>query len=198
MSTFLRPFGPAVQGPVGAAFARGALAAALLAAWVACVAWPSPAAAQQRDDAASSASADSPGASNQKSDEDDLPAATRRARADERRLFGGPRSTLDPYQSSDPSPKAQEDALMDEQRMTIISPSEFYSLNKAGMGGTDGGGASAAKQRPGTMPAAGTQANGPDGSPKRYVYGAGASSPVYRDPYEAQRTAAGQPYRSPW
>lgn len=188
MSTFLRP---------STLVTRGALAAALL------VAWPSPGHTQQQDDsAASAASATNPGASSQQKDGDgDLPAATRRARADERRLLGGPRSTLDPYETGDPSPKSQEDALMDEQRMTIVSPSAFYSSGSPamdGQGSAAGAGGGNAKRSFGRT----SSSSSPDGTPaapKRYEYSSGGTSvPVYRNPYEMQNTAAGQAYRSPW
>jgi hypothetical protein len=193
MSTFVRPFTLA---------ACGALAAALL------VAWPARGHAQPPDDAAaSSASASGPRAnrSQQKDDDDNLPAATRRARADERRLLGAPRATLDPYENDDPSPKAQEDALMNEQRMTIVSPSEFYSSGSPAMGGGQGGGASAGgssiKQRlarTSSSPSSSSSDNA-TAAPKRYDYSAGGlSAPVYRNPYETQNTTTGQPYRSPW
>jgi len=171
-----------------------AASAALLAASIACFAGP--AGAQQRDDAgASSTSVSRAGASDPRQDDDDLPVATRRARADERRLLGGPRSTFDPYERADPSPKSQEEALMSEERMTIVSPSAFYSSGSPALGGADGAsgrsGASGRLRRFGQVTTDGN-------APKRDVAGAGVGASIYRDPYEAQRTAAGQPYRSPW
>ncbi|PXW29160.1 hypothetical protein [Paraburkholderia caballeronis] len=170
-----------------------------------CAAYPSIAHAQANsaNAAASTSAAGSPGASQQKND-DDLPAATRRARADERRLLGGPRSTFDPYASDDSSPASQEDALMSEQRMTIVSPSQFFAAGSMTSGdpGSDGGGGGSIRRfgRAGNASdanGAGGQGGG-SGASSRYRYGSASASPVYRDPYEAQRTAAGQPYRSPW
>ena len=191
MSALVRPFTLAACG-------------ALAAAWL--VAWPSLGHAQQQDDAAaSSASATGPDASRsqQKDDDDDLPAATRRARADERRLLGAPRSTFDPYENDDPSPKAQEDALMNEQRMTIVSPSEFYSSGSPAMGSGQSGAASAGgssiKQRLARTSPSPSSSDNATAAPKRYDYSAGGlSAPIYKNPYETQNTAGGQPYRSPW
>lgn len=213
MSTFVRPSAPAIEDRVARVAARAALAAAL---FVACVAWPSPAAAQERDAAVAasgSASANSPGADNQQSDEDSgLPAATRNSNADVQRLLGGPNSAVDPYESDDPSPNAQEAALMSEQRMTIVSPSDFYSSGSrlggasadGGDGGSGGSGGSGAIGGSGKTTHFGRQqaaANQPDGNtatPTRYGYSdGGLSSPVYRNPYDTQATTA-QPYRAPW
>ena len=181
MSTFVRAFAP--------------VAAALAVAYTACFAWPARAHAQQRAADASSASAPRPGADDQYTRDDaDLPAATRRARADERRLLGGPRPTFDPYVNDDPSPGAQEDALMSEQRMTIVSPSAFYSSRSAALDGSAGG--TTGRRRP---TAAATPPDGSAASPQRYGYRTGGTSAdIYRNPYRMPDPSVGQPYRSPW
>ncbi|HEY1608359.1 MAG TPA: hypothetical protein VGG24_03765, partial [Paraburkholderia sp.] len=100
---------------------------------------------------------------------------------------------------------AQEDALMNEQRMTIVSPSELYSSGSAAMsgsgganGGTGAGGAKPRFGRTSSMQAAGNHPPRPYGAAQNYDYGTGtSSSPVYRNPYESQSSSSG-PYRSPW
>lgn len=220
MFTFLRASRPAVHGTLAAApfdarLAAGVdarvaacVAAGVAACVAACLAWPSPAAAQQHNDAsASSASATGPGASGERKDDDGLPAATRQTRADDRRLLGGPRRTFAPYVNGDPSPKSQEDALMSEQRMTIVSPSEFYSSASPSMDGSGGdraddGSARGSRRRVARALASSQQAapaNPAGGIPSRDTYRTGTlSAPVYRNPYDMQNAAGGQAYRSPW
>lgn len=215
MYTFLLPFTPAIDGYPHAPATRAALAAALIAA--ASVAWPSLALAQQDDMAASSAQATAPGEGAQQTDDDaNQPDATRRSSDDERRLLGGPQSAYDdPYASDDPSPKAQEEELMNEQRMTIVSPSDFYSSERSGSpaasgqttGDADGTGTGGARRHFGRMastssPSSGNQTDSTAGAPgavQNYGYNPGGpSSPVYPRPYDTQPATEAAPYRSPW
>ncbi|HTH59786.1 MAG TPA: hypothetical protein VL689_06470 [Paraburkholderia sp.] len=203
MSAFVRP-----SAPVDGNRARAGLAAALIAVCVVGAASPSRARAQQQSDSnASSASANGPGTSNQKTEDDgNLPLATRQTRADQRRLLGGPRSTFDPYGDAAPTPANAEAALTDEQRMTIVSPSTFYSSASPALNAGDGasagsaaggGGGGAMKHRFGRAAQADSQQA--PGAAKKYDYQSGGPAvAVYRNPYDTQGPAGGQAYRSPW
>jgi hypothetical protein len=192
-------------------------AAALIAA---CAVWPLPATAQQSG-ATSPSAASSPGTGNQRDsgngNEGNVPVATRQAVDDEQRLLGGPGASFDPYSSDSASPKGQENELMSEQRMKIVSPSEFYRSGSptgtAGapdeVGGTSGGAGGTAGGFGGMQPSTGMSGGGTPssddpmydstGTRQNYDYGSDTSSSLYRDPYQSSPgTSAGQPYRMPW
>jgi hypothetical protein len=213
MLTSYRSSSSAVREHVSAACARRALAAALIAA---CAASPLQAIAQ-RDSASSPSTAKS--GQQRKSvgaignDDAKLPAATRRAREDEQRLLGSPGATFNPYANDGSSPTSQEDALMSEQRMKVIKPSDFYrsgspAIDTGGKGrgkrssgvadASGGGPAPTTGSSAGGNAAAGAAANGMTAAQDRYSGSASTASSIYRDPYQSQSAYSGQPYRSPW
>lgn len=190
--------------------ARTATAQVLAAAlYAACLAWPGAIHAQGDADSASPASAHDEHNADQRSD--DLPTATRRARADEERLYGSPSTSSDPYKgggaytSDGASPAGQEKALTSEQRMQIVSPSEFYSAS--GTAANKPGNVTSTPRRHVIRPVTSNKETAAKGGGSSndpaadYDYGASATSPtakVYGNPYTSPNKTAAQLYRSPW
>lgn len=207
---------------LSAGAARHALAAAFTTTACAIV-WLPAAHAQSDPPAASSASATDRQNADDRSGNargDGMSDTARRARTDEQRMLGSPRSPADPYGSDaystdGASPAAEEDALTRETRMQIVSPSDFYAtggtaangLKNGAQGGTRGisrhiGETTATDADAATAKAGAKDATAGGNVWSGYDYGAATTSPtapVYGNPYSAsQRTAAEQLYRSPW